>query len=245
MDLTTTAGYRNATSILVSRALRDLEAVWRTFDVTDGVGVRVVLEAVLPDLVATYGSAVATLAAQRFEAMRDAARVPGRFTARPAPPPVPERVNASMRAVIKPLFQAAPDGPLALQEVGGVLSRFIKEPGRETIVQNTRRDRYAIGYRRRPTGPTTCGFCLMLASRLDLYESKQAATRRASDGGRYHTRCDCEPEAVYDFEAHRRDPQRLDLERTYKDAVSKVGHDPDDITHYLRTGRTERQRKSS
>src|SRR5690606_13670915 len=213
MDLTTTAGYRDATSVLVGLAVRDLTAVWRTLDVGNALGVRAVLEAVLPDLVQAYGSAVATLAAQRFEAMRDAARAPGRFTARPAPPPIPDRVNASMRAVIGPLFRADPDGPLALQEVEGVMSRFIKEAGRDTVAQNLRRDRYALGYRRVPTGPTTCGFCLMLASRLDLYESKQSAASRASDGGRYHTRCDCVPEPVYNFEAHRRDPQRLALER--------------------------------
>lgn len=230
----TAAEYREATEILAAAAYRDIQTFWASLDTTDGVAVRVALSGVLPDLVATYGEAVATLAAQRFEIMREIYGPGPGFVAKPAAPAAPERVIASTTAVLAPLFRGAANDPaLALQEVQGVAGRFIKEQGRTTIEDNTARDRTALGYRRVLTGDGNCGFCVMVASRDVLYGSEQGA-RYAKDGKRYHTRCDCVPEAIYQIDRHLDDPDRLALEDRYSSARKLAGPDPKDISYVLR-----------
>jgi len=233
--LLTATDYRDASNLLVESALDEIRRFWGSLDFSNPVAVRRVLELVMPDLVSTYGEAVAALAAARFEMIRVEAGAAKAFTARPSATPDPERVNASTRAVIGSLFQANPDPETALKEVSGVADRFIKEAGRTTIADNTARDRAALGFRRVLTGDGNCGFCVMVASRDLLYNSRSSAVARKGDGNRYHTRCDCVPEPVYDYDSHISDPDRLALEERYLGArqIASSG-DPDEISYVLR-----------
>lgn len=70
----------------------------------------------------------------------------------------------------------------------GIVDELVKQPYRSTIADSAVASK--VGWARVPTGPTTCGFCLMLASRGGTYTSEAAAGGGYS-GKKYHPHCDC------------------------------------------------------
>ncbi|MCK2237715.1 MULTISPECIES: hypothetical protein [unclassified Crossiella] len=82
--------------------------------------------------------------------------------------------------------------------VAAAAARHVAAAGRRTIDTAVRTDPAAIGWRR-ITGADPCSFCAMLASRGDLYLSKDSA-QFADRGGRrerYHDGCNCVPQPVF------------------------------------------------
>ncbi|AKK05231.1 hypothetical protein CMUST_15775 (plasmid) [Corynebacterium mustelae] len=78
------------------------------------------------------------------------------------------------------------DVELAKRKLAGVLNRLVLQPARETVAEATR----VAGTRfARVPQPGACNFCLMLASRGDVYSEKTVLQR--SRGGSYHDNCSC------------------------------------------------------
>ena len=92
--------------------------------------------------------------------------------------------------------------------VGDLTSAQVKRMANRTMTRNAERD--GVRYARVPTGPETCGWCLMLASRGFVYASEATAGGDRQD--HYHNDCDCkimpefgdtevegyDPDALYD-----------------------------------------------
>lgn len=225
--------YRELTAVLVEEATSSLAVLWDAiYTGNNAVELRMILEDFLPLLVQAYGEAVAEVAIDWFMDIRESAGAVTPYTPKLITPDAAERVNASMRAVLTPLFGENPNPDLALKEVQRVLDRFVREPGRETIAYNSSHDSACLGYRRVPRGRTTCGWCIAVASREVLYRTEDAALHTGF-GQRYHTGCDCEAEPVYDYDRHLNDPSRLGFEDQYYSAVELVGGNFDDITYAI------------
>src|SRR5690242_12439623 len=106
MSSTLVRAHRRDLEELLRLALADLGLVWREVSTADAA--REALLDLLPSLAATYGAAAATLGADWYDEMREAAEMPGRFRAIPAEPEI-ERTGALARWGIAPLFSAKPD----------------------------------------------------------------------------------------------------------------------------------------
>lgn len=193
-------------------ARKDLAQVWAALDHSDAMAVRQVMLAAMPDIVSTYGSAAATLAADYFDELRDVSGMVGGFTAMAAEVQPVAGIEASTRWGIGSLFGASPDPAAALSALGGVIDRLVKQAGRDTIDQSVAADPRRPTYARVPGGKEPCAFCLMLASRGPVYGSKKAA----GDGNSYHADCGCIPTPVWTVhdmdrlkETHGYDPDKL------------------------------------
>lgn len=81
--------------------------------------------------------------------------------------------------------------------IRGILDRMDYEAKRAagyTTVANGQRDRARPRYGRVPTGPETCEFCIMLASRGFVYHSAE----KAGALDHYHPNCDCRVVPCFD-----------------------------------------------
>lgn len=133
-------------------------------------------------LVDTYGDAVAAKAAEVFEAMRPSSL--GRFTAELA-----AKIND--KEIIEAISSARKDPTrrITFGEASGALQAAIVGQGRKTMAKNINRDRKnGVRWARVPSGPVTCAFCTVLASRGWVYASEEKAGTR---GNAYHAHCDC------------------------------------------------------
>lgn len=118
----------------------------------------------LPQLVAIYGAAAATLAGDWYDDLRDASAARGRFTAITAELPDAGRTDILARWAVDPLFAATPDKVKALNLASGGLQRIVADADRETITVSSIEDRAARGWTRETSGG--CDFCQMLAGNL-------------------------------------------------------------------------------
>lgn len=147
---------------LTGLAERDLRIMWR--DLTGGAtDARDALMSALPELVALYGSAAATLGADWYDEMREAAEVAGRFSAVTAELPDEDRFDALARWAVAPLFSAKPDRAAALSLATGGLQRIIADADRNSVRISSVADPKATGWQRRSNGG--CSFCQMVAGR--------------------------------------------------------------------------------
>lgn len=155
---------------LTNLAERDLSVAFRRFD--SPTAVRDGLRDVLPALVAVYGEAAVTLAADWYDDLRDAAEVRGRFGAVLADLPDVGRTDALARWSVSPLFAAKPDYATTLVKVSGGLQRTIANLDRATIQGSAIRDPRARGWARAGSGQ--CDFCRMLIDRGAVYTEATA-----------------------------------------------------------------------
>ena len=169
---------------LTGLAHRDVALIWREFNTA--VAARDGLREVLPRLVAIYGSAAATLGADWYDELRDAATVKGRFRAIPADLPGDDRTDALARWAVSPLFKAEPDFDSALTLVSGGLQRIIADADRGSITGSSLADPHAAGWQR--LGGGGCAFCAMLVERGAVY-SEATADFASHD----HCRCTAVP----------------------------------------------------
>lgn len=185
--------YRKAQNGLVKMAVAELDAFWRTLDITDPVAAARALEAFLPALVRAYGEIGAAVAADFYDDLRaGSAGARGVYTATMGDAVDLTAVRKSTGWAVQPLFIPEPDAAATLARVIQITDRFVKQPGRSTINTNVQRDPAQARYARVPSGATTCAFCLALASRGPVYATEETA------GGSYHADCDCVPTPVWD-----------------------------------------------
>lgn len=173
-------------------ARADLLAVWGSLDHSNPVSVRDVLLLVMPDLVATYGTSAAAIAADFFDELRDVSGAAGRFSALAAAGLEVVAIEASTRWGLGSLFKGDPAASLGA--LSGVLDRAVKQSARDTIDGSVRHDPRRPRYARVPSGAHSCSFCLMLASRGPVYGSKADA---GGAGNKYHGNCDCQAVPVW------------------------------------------------
>lgn len=83
--------------------------------------------------------------------------------------------------------------------LAGSIDKFVKQPARDTIMQNVKADRFAR-YARIPDGKA-CDFCLMLGSRGFVYHSKDKAGGDNLHGSKldtFHAYCNCQIAVAFD-----------------------------------------------
>lgn len=200
--------FRRNLAALTDLAKADLADLWSGIDSSDPVAVRNLLERVMPDLVDTYGSSAALLAADYYDLTA------GGFRGVDVPAVLddsilPGQVAASTRWALSPLFDANPDVEATRVLLGQVVDRMVKQAARNTIDRASRRD--GVTYARVPSGRETCAFCLMLASRGPVYGTKKDA---GGDGNKYHADCDCVPTPIRDERDY---PKGYDPDALYAD----------------------------
>lgn len=203
---------QEANQALAKLAQRDLMGFWYGLGTDDPVKLKLALLEFMPDLIATYGSAAAGLAADRYDELRADSIATGAFRAALADPLPDEQVQAVTRWAIGPAFKD--DSASALAMLTSATQRLVRQQGRNTTAQNVERDPFGARYARVPKGKTTCAFCIVLASRGADYGSKKSAG--GIKGHEFHNDCNCEVEPVWSGD---------DLDRL-KD---EVGYDPDDL----------------
>lgn len=102
--------------------------------------------------------------------------------------PFPDRADAAAYsqavssfdwAVNTSLEGGALNGGLARRKLDGVLVRLVSQPAHQTVIGTVTRDGTAFA---RVSEPGACSFCLMLASRGAVYESRDHALRVGVDG---------------------------------------------------------------
>ena len=156
MALTTlTRLHRRELAVLTDEAKRDLEKLWREFSSPEAA--RAMLMRVLPQLVAIYGAAAATLGADYFDDARDDAKVRGRFRAEPAEPVDGEPLDVLARTAVGPLYGAKPNLLNALTLAQGGLQRHIANADRETVRLASIEDKRTQGWVR--VGDGGCDWC--------------------------------------------------------------------------------------
>jgi hypothetical protein len=136
---------------LTDLAAKDLAILFRQFDSFDAA--RAGLSDVLPQLVAMYGSAAATLGADWYDDLRDAAELPGRFRAIPAELPDHGRTDSLARWAASQAHNLDTMLPLA---IGGT-QRIIANADRESVRFSSLQDPRKVGWVRMGVGE--CDWC--------------------------------------------------------------------------------------
>ena len=179
--------YRGAVGELSLLVRQLLEEFFRSLDLSNPEESRDALLEFVPVLTEQYGAVAATMAAEFYDQMRAASGASGRFAATTAASVPVGAVEANVRFLASHLWTPNPS-----EMLGGLLvsaDKYVKHPGRETIMANVRRE--GVRFARVPKGEKTCAFCLMLASRDAVYASRKTAGDIGADHNTYHGMCDC------------------------------------------------------
>lgn len=123
---------------------------------------------------------------------------------------------------VKPRYVAATPEQVAAK-LSRSTQRLILQAGRDTIVRSVAGDPAKARYARVPSGAETCAFCLMLASRGAVYESRESASKVAQgtgkrkSGDKYHDLCDCTPTPMWSDSAY---PDGYDPDGLYQQYIN-------------------------
>lgn len=163
---------------------RDLQTVWSSVAGRSPDTIKAVLVEAVPDIIDKYGSMSASIAAEWFEELiGEAAFIPDLYS--------PDAYIASTRWAISPLYREQNSPAEAFSHLVVASERHMKNYGRRVLDESVSRTP-GVFYARVPSGPTTCEFCLVMASRGPVYTNRTTAKYRARDGGKYHDSCDCQ-----------------------------------------------------
>ena len=232
-------------TVIAAAAAAELASLWPSIDLT-APGALALVGAAYYAVVAKWGMAAATSAAEHYDAVRASQRVAGRFRAVPADPMPRDIIDKAVQSAF-----AAPADPtegttsaLPVEErvparLNDSVGRHVLQPGRDTIVANGAKDpAKPFGWARVPTEDKPCAFCVLMASRTHVYKSREAAKGMYTPGGvrpdseRYHKKCSCIAVPVF------RDmpPSQGDYELMYQKANANAGttSDPKKILAQMR-----------
>lgn len=168
---------------LIDLMLRELRALRDSLG-DDPELVRDALLDTLPHMVARYGDLAAVVSAEWFE---DVYGVQAMTTN----PVSAAQVEAAVRYAAAHGYSGDFDALFGLLTQG--VDKWVRLQGRETIQRSAFRHGYA--YARVPRGGKSCAFCLMLASRGAVYESRKSA---GGLGKEFHGQCRCQVIAYRD-----------------------------------------------
>lgn len=160
-----TAQHRADLEQLTGLAENDLRLIWAEFNNANTLAG---LMDVLPELVAMYGSAAATLGAEWYDEIREAAEVSGRFTGIAVELPDAGRAYALAGWAV----DEGTDQATTLTLVTGGLQRIIADQDRMSVAVSTVEDPKAEGWQRAGSGK--CDFCNVLIGRGSVYSKRTA-----------------------------------------------------------------------
>lgn len=213
---------------------QELSGLFGSLNLNKPEAARDVLLAFIPDLVAQYGEVASVLAMDWYEEVRAAAGKTA-VQALAAPTGIPAAaVEANVRFHAGKLWTPQPADALAALLVQ--VDKYVKQPGRSTIAYNAERN--GSRWMRVPSGPKTCSFCLMLASRSGawLYTSRDSALFDRKTGEKYHGDCDCQPVEVADPDDIPEGHDGREMFEMYRTSTDAVGTraDTKDILYDMR-----------
>jgi len=188
---TDVAWLREGNAALEALALRSLRDFWASLDLSRPEAARNALVEVLPLITEQYGEAAAVLAADWYDELRAAEGVPGSFRAVLASPVPAVAPIEQVRFGAKHLFTDDPGQLLSFLE--GQTSKYVLQPGRDTIQRSTVADPAARGWHRE-VRPGACKFCLLLHGRGGVYTEQ--SVRFAA-----HHHCHCVGVPSWDADA--------------------------------------------
>lgn len=178
--------------------------------------------AAMNTIVAQYARTSAALAADFYDAQREAAGVPGPFTVPVADPPPDEQTEASLRWATKDLWPREPDEATLAQlqpmdvrlaqaekKAEQVAQKLVTDTGRGTVREAVRQDRQATAWAR-AAARGACAFCKLLASRGAVYK-QDTAKFRAHDG------CHCGVVPVFKGQRFELSDHAKEWERIYRE----------------------------
>lgn len=188
-----------AQTAVVAAAWAQFQAGWAELGLTTaalqtGAGVAAVQD-LLADIVTAWGEVAGTIAADFYDELRDQAGVGGLFEAVVPDPLNRAQVDGIVRWAVTPPRDAEPSLEDQLAKLEGPLQRVVRQAQREALLESAQADPspYRVRFARVPMGATTCGFCLVLASRGYVYRSATSAGRENS----FHDFCDCEQDVTW------------------------------------------------
>lgn len=182
----TVAEFRQNNRDLVSLAQQDLTDFWSALSLEGNpIVVRDNLLEFFPELVQAYGDTAAVLAADFYDAIRNAPPSAASFRAGMSATPDASQAESVARWGLGPLFTQN-DPAQALLDLLGATQRLVLQAGRSTIIDSASADPVRTGFARIPVGKT-CPFCTMVASRGFVY----ATARSAGQSNEWHNDCDC------------------------------------------------------
>lgn len=191
----------------------------------------------VPAIAAKYGDMASAAAADWYELMRAKWFEPG-YETEAAPPFDDKAMRQTIRRLAGHLWDkdgTPADPETMLRGLRANMDRWVKQPARDTIVRNARRDPGKPRYARVPAGRTTCAFCAMLASRGFVYASAEKAGGNMS---KYHPDCDCEIIPSWDKKNPRiegYDPDKLyDAYLKARDSLGKENPTLEEILEAMR-----------
>lgn len=183
--------YNRAVEAQADEAARKMRAFLSTLDFTGDYeskkAARDLAIEFFKELVGIYGDAAATLAADFYEELAEAAgeHVPPAALAESAE----GSIEGSVRYAARNLFGQQASAALFMEAVERSVKTYVKKMANDTMSENAVRDgaRHGVRFARVPTGPETCAFCITLASRGFVYASPETA----GEFDHYHDDCDC------------------------------------------------------
>jgi hypothetical protein len=190
-------------------------------------------------IVDQYARTSAWLAADFYDAQREAAGVTGVFTVPVTDPPPSEQTEASLRWATKDLWPRDPDDPrttdaqresldvrLAQAETKAeqVAQKLVTDTGRGTVREAVRQDRQATAWAR-SAARGACAFCKLLAARGAVYK-QDTADFRAHDG------CHCGVVPVFRGQRFELSSHAREWERIYREYAQ--GHSGDQLRLFRR-----------
>lgn len=190
-------------------------------------------------VIAQYARTSAALAADFYDAQRDAAAVPGPFAVPLADPPPPEQTEASLRWATKDLWPRDPDDPAtteaqrqpmdvrlaqAEKKAEQVAQKLVADTGRGTVREAVRQDRQATAWAR-SAARGACAFCKMIVSRGAVF-AQDTSDFRAHDG------CHCGVIPVFKGQRFELSPHAREWERIYREFAE--GHSGDQLRLFRR-----------
>lgn len=243
--------HRAAVAGLSTLAVNDLAQQFQSLDVEDAVAVREVMSVVLWDLLNTYGPASATVGADWYDDVREAADAPGEFRSLLADLPDHGRTDSLVRWGVEPLFGDDVDPDAALSRMSGGLQRIVMDADRDTVTDNIDADPAKPMFARHASA-NACAFCALLATRGAVYRSEQSALRvvgRGTEikpsrpgerkrgrpakgirargerplGEKYHDDCHCTVVPVFEGNEFEEAPYVAKWRQAYLDAPGKPG----------------------
>lgn len=182
MDIAPFDEANRAQANLVAIARRELARIVDALDLSTPDTARAQLLEYVPALVRKYGNMAATIEAAMYEELR-ARYVVGRYSAVVADTYPDESTSKLVERACRGLADGVDPRPLLNQ----FIDLAVRQPARETLSLNARKDPSKPRWARVPSGGHTCAFCMMLASRGFVYATK----RSAGDMNRYHAGCTC------------------------------------------------------
>ena len=200
---------RLAQKRLSDRAKSAVRALWSDVQGSDPAVVRNAFLDAMPQIVDTYGTASAEVAAEYFESLTGIPADPSDSLDR-------DQIESAVRYQAGKLWTT--DKAAFITGLMGDADKFVKAFGRDTIYSNG--DRRGVRYARIPSGSKTCAFCMVLASRDAVYLSRKSA---GGDGNSYHGDCDCTVTPVRDAGDLPEGYDTEELYAVYLDARSEAG----------------------